>query len=272
MEQGNRFNKGKLKWSLVPQSAFHPMVRVLEFGAKKYFSIFAPELQKQLEKWNVKTAKKIGILEQKDYVEVVMSKNCLITIQSIREIDNSIKLSIEEETKKSLHSITRKDNKEEVLMGNLKRKEEIITILKSMESQPQNLIEENKNLVKYVEKEKPLCTQTIIMTMDNLEVCFAVSAITGLDSSMTTLLCLEKLLNISLNKDSLIVKGEHNWKKGLPVVEICESLKRHLDAFMEGEDLDPESGISHVGHIQCNAMFLAWMLQNKPELDNRFKE
>lgn len=64
----------------------------------------------------------------------------------------------------------------------------------------------------------------------------------------------------------------HNWKKGLPVVEICESLKRHLDAFMEGEDLDPESGISHVGHIQCNAMFLAWMLQNKPELDNRFKE
>ena len=63
----------------------------------------------------------------------------------------------------------------------------------------------------------------------------------------------------------------HNWQKGLSINEICESLKRHLDAFMEGEDLDPESGISHVGHIQCNALFLSWMLKNKPEMDDRFK-
>lgn len=76
-----------------------------------------------------------------------------------------------------------------------------------------------------------------------------------------------RVLEFGANKYS-----EHNWKKGLPVVEICESLKRHLDAFMEGEDLDPESGLSHVGHIQCNAMFLSWMLKNRPELDNRFKE
>lgn len=65
--------------------------------------------------------------------------------------------------------------------------------------------------------------------------------------------------------------GIGNWQKGLSVTEICESLKRHLDAFMEGEDDDPESGLTHVGHIQCNAMFLSWMLQNKPHLDDRFK-
>lgn len=63
-----------------------------------------------------------------------------------------------------------------------------------------------------------------------------------------------------------------NWTKGLSVVEICESMKRHLDAFMEGEDNDKESGISHVGHIQCNALFLSWMLKNKPEFDDRWKE
>lgn len=63
-----------------------------------------------------------------------------------------------------------------------------------------------------------------------------------------------------------------NWTKGLSVTEICESMKRHLDAFMEGEDSDKESGISHVGHIQCNALFLAWMLKNKPEFDDRYKE
>lgn len=63
--------------------------------------------------------------------------------------------------------------------------------------------------------------------------------------------------------------SDHNWQKGLPVTEICESLKRHLDAFMEGEDNDPESGKSHIGHIQCNALFLSWMMNNKPQLDNR---
>ena len=63
----------------------------------------------------------------------------------------------------------------------------------------------------------------------------------------------------------------HNWKKGLSVTEICESLKRHLDAFMEGEDNDPESMLSHIGHMQCNTMFLAWMVQNRIELDDRFK-
>lgn len=61
----------------------------------------------------------------------------------------------------------------------------------------------------------------------------------------------------------------HNWMKGLKVTEICESMKRHLDAFMEGELVDSESGLPHVGHIQCNAMFLAWMLANRPDLDDR---
>lgn len=62
----------------------------------------------------------------------------------------------------------------------------------------------------------------------------------------------------------------HNWKKGLPYTQVCESLKRHLDAFMEGEDNDPESGISHIGHIMCNAMFLSWYQQNRPEFDDRW--
>jgi len=62
----------------------------------------------------------------------------------------------------------------------------------------------------------------------------------------------------------------HNWMKGLSIVEICESMKRHLDAFMEKQDNDPESGLSHIGHIQCNALFLSWMMENRPDLDDRF--
>jgi Domain of unknown function (DUF5664) len=46
-----------------------------------------------------------------------------------------------------------------------------------------------------------------------------------------------------------------NWKKGLDKKEILESMMRHLTSLMDGEDVDVESGISHMGHIQCNAMF-----------------
>jgi hypothetical protein len=46
-----------------------------------------------------------------------------------------------------------------------------------------------------------------------------------------------------------------NWKIGLNRSEILESTMRHLTALMDGELLDKESGISHMAHIQCNAMF-----------------
>ena len=46
-----------------------------------------------------------------------------------------------------------------------------------------------------------------------------------------------------------------NWKKGLDKKEILESMMRHLAALMDGESCDSESGIHHMGHIQCNAMF-----------------
>lgn len=64
--------------------------------------------------------------------------------------------------------------------------------------------------------------------------------------------------------------GAWNFTKGLSITEICESLKRHLDAFMEGQDADGDSGLHHVGHIQANALFLSWMLQHRPEMDDRF--
>ena len=49
-----------------------------------------------------------------------------------------------------------------------------------------------------------------------------------------------------------------NWKVGLDEKEILESLSRHLFALMDGEKLDKESGLSHIGHIMCNAMFYSY--------------
>lgn len=63
--------------------------------------------------------------------------------------------------------------------------------------------------------------------------------------------------------------SDHNWKKGLKYTEICESLQRHLNAFVEGENDDPESKLSHIGHILCNAMFLSYMYLFKKDMDDR---
>lgn len=56
-------------------------------------------------------------------------------------------------------------------------------------------------------------------------------------------------------KYTLISSGRDNWKLGLDKTEILESLSRHLFALMDGEKVDSESGISHIGHILCNALF-----------------
>ncbi len=63
--------------------------------------------------------------------------------------------------------------------------------------------------------------------------------------------------------------GQHNWKTGLKTTEICDSTMRHLVAYMQGEDIDPESGLPHTGHLFCNIMFLEYMMENRPELDDR---
>jgi len=48
-----------------------------------------------------------------------------------------------------------------------------------------------------------------------------------------------------------------NWKIGLNLKEIEDSMQRHLASLIDGEIRDPESGLYHIGHIMCNCMF--WM-------------
>ena len=59
-----------------------------------------------------------------------------------------------------------------------------------------------------------------------------------------------------------------NWKTGMPATQIIESMLRHTFKLLEGELVDEESLIEHIGHIQCNAMFLAYVLKNKPHFND----
>lgn len=49
------------------------------------------------------------------------------------------------------------------------------------------------------------------------------------------------------------------------------SLLRHLSAWQSGEDFDPETGLSHLGHISCNVRMLTYYAKHFPEGDNRLK-
>jgi hypothetical protein len=62
-----------------------------------------------------------------------------------------------------------------------------------------------------------------------------------------------------------------NWSKGLSYNEICESMLRHIHAFIQGEDNDSESKLTHTGHILCNAMFLSYMFLFNKSMDDRNK-
>lgn len=63
----------------------------------------------------------------------------------------------------------------------------------------------------------------------------------------------------------------HNWRKGISWSRVLGAALRHLMAFINGEDKDPESGLSHLAHASCCLMFLLEYEVRHKELDDRYK-
>ncbi len=63
----------------------------------------------------------------------------------------------------------------------------------------------------------------------------------------------------------------HNWRKGIRYSRLIAAAQRHLMAINDGETIDPESGLPHAAHLGCCAMFLIWMMENRQDLDDRWK-
>lgn len=53
-----------------------------------------------------------------------------------------------------------------------------------------------------------------------------------------------------------------NWLKGQSAMKAADSVLRHLTALMNGEDIDPESGSHHGGHLICATKILVNALIN----------
>jgi hypothetical protein len=85
-----------------------------------------------------------------------------------------------------------------------------------------------------------------------------------LDSEFLT--GLSQVLTFGANK-----YDAHNWRRGINYSRLIAAAYRHLGSINGGEDMDSESGLPHVYHLACCVMFLSWMMTNRKDLDDRWK-
>lgn len=66
--------------------------------------------------------------------------------------------------------------------------------------------------------------------------------------------------------------GEENHKDGLAIKRQLAAALRHIYQFLDGEDIDPESGLNHLGHALASVAMAAYTLENNKDFDDRYKK
>lgn len=86
------------------------------------------------------------------------------------------------------------------------------------------------------------------------------------------------LPKVALDQEALVMGfgankyGRYNYKAGFDYSRLTAAALRHITAFNDGEDLDPESGISHLAHARCCLGMLLDCINLGTANDNRFKK
>lgn len=62
----------------------------------------------------------------------------------------------------------------------------------------------------------------------------------------------------------------NNWRLGLRWSDTLGSIQRHLLAFADGEDLDPETGLPHIDQALCQTLFLSEYYHSNTGIDDRW--
>lgn len=66
--------------------------------------------------------------------------------------------------------------------------------------------------------------------------------------------------------------SRNNWKNGFKITRSCAAALRHIFSFLNGETLDPESGLSHLAHAICSLEHAIYDMQHHPDNDDRAEE
>lgn len=84
--------------------------------------------------------------------------------------------------------------------------------------------------------------------------------------------------SLSLNPMARVLKngadkyGEFNWRTDpIEPMTYIGAFRRHLDAWAEGEDLDPDTGESHIVHIMAGCAIVLDAMETGNFIENRFK-
>lgn len=67
--------------------------------------------------------------------------------------------------------------------------------------------------------------------------------------------------------------GAYNWRKDVDTTSYSRtysSIQRHLNAFWRGEDLDPETNLSHLSHAASQIFILMIQMKEGPHMDDRW--
>lgn len=63
--------------------------------------------------------------------------------------------------------------------------------------------------------------------------------------------------------------GTYNFMSGIEYTRLLDASMRHILSFTSGEDIDKESGHSHIAHAMANLSMLIWMTHNRSDMDDR---
>jgi len=270
MSTGLRYNQGKMEWGLINYKAMEPMIKVLMYGAKKYTKKLTFTLENIRKVCDSAKIIQIEKLSQEDFVGLATIENSSWQTRTIEEDNQRMLLHGELEIQKEprswsvleklgLSPLSKERETEEKRMKH--------GSIESMGSPPisTNLLDFKDVLFADQRNVYMLITAT---KQENSEEFFVVSATKDLDCLMMIFQELKQrkliLKDTQIIDGEIVVSGKGNWQKGLSKREILESMQRHLAALLDGQEIDPESGLDHIGHIGCNYLFYSYFTTVDP--------
>lgn len=81
---------------------------------------------------------------------------------------------------------------------------------------------------------------------------------------------ISEVLAFGANKYPDPIARDYNWRRGFAFSRIYGAALRHLTAWWDGEDLDPETGLPHLSHAGCDILFLLEFVLSGTGDDDRY--